>query len=213
MKVSEIIDLIATLSVGLDNIQKSDVEIYLKYLNLAHRELYRLTAQFNQDLIISETLINTQGSNTLTLSQIPVCINKVFVPLLNIYLPRISMVDVIDIDPSFQQTGYPVRYFCQKNVIQFYPKQTVNVYETIVWYCPPCSDFTIDTPESDIPYPVDYHSVLAKGALKYVFQEESGFRNTPQQVDALKDWENGSKELISSLINSGSQTFSTFRRV
>jgi len=40
--VSEIIDLMGHLSIGRDNVSADEEKIFLKYINLAHFELYSL---------------------------------------------------------------------------------------------------------------------------------------------------------------------------
>ena len=52
MNVENVIKIIANLSEGLDDPTKEDKEIYLKYLNLAYEELFKLIIQVNPEVKI-----------------------------------------------------------------------------------------------------------------------------------------------------------------
>ena len=56
------------LSLGNDNITQVERAIFLQYLNLANLELYQITANFNQDLLVQVTLANQVDSNQVQIS-------------------------------------------------------------------------------------------------------------------------------------------------
>lgn len=212
MQVSDLLVLMANLSVGLDNTTPSERAIFLQYLNLAHLELYQQTANFNQDLIIQETLSNEENENTITLSQTPYVMNAVYDVMHKQVLDRISYTDLLMQDPALSATGNPKQYFLQKNLLQFYPTQTA-ITQVNVWYIPQPSLLTEMTAEEDIPYPLAYHPVLVDGALYYLFQQEGGFKNTTKENEARERWNIGKTRLLSYLYTSSGEFLSTFSNV
>ena len=210
MRVSGILTLMGHLSVGNDNITPSERAIFLQYLNLAHLELYQETANFNQDLLIMENLV--EGTNTVRLSRMPYLISSVYVLTNKQKLTRLSLGEAIENDPDFSDRGTPSAYFVQKDTIQFVPTQTMAI-PVVIWYVPQPSPLTEETDEGDIPYPVAYHPVLADGALYYLFQEEGGFKNTQKELEARERWKTGKSKLLSYLHNSSGQSFSTFSSI
>lgn len=212
MQVSDLLGVMANLSVGLDNTTPTERTIFLQYLNLAHFELYQETANFNQDLILQENLANPENTNTVTLSQIPYVMNAVYDVTHKKTLNRISRADLLSLDPALSVTGDPKKYFMQKNILQFYPTQTA-VTQVSVWYTPQPSLLTENTDESEIPYPPAYHPVLVDGGLYYLFQQEGGFKNTTKENEALIRWQNGKTRLLSYLYTSSGEFLPTFSSV
>ena len=212
MQVSDLLGLMANLSVGLDNTTPTERTIFLQYLNLAHFELYQETANFNQDLILQENLANLENTNTVTLSQIPYVMNAVYDVTHKQTLNRISRADLVAQDPALAATGTPEKYFIQKDSLQFYPTQTA-VTQVSVWYTPQPSLLTENTDESEIPYPPAYHPVLVDGGLYYLFQQEGGFKNTTKENEALIRWQNGKTRLLSYLYTSSGEFLPTFSNV
>ena len=201
-----------TLSLGNDNIKAQERAIFLQYLNLAHFELYQETANFNQDLLVSQNIPNVPGNNYVTLARPPLIINTVYLPSLKKELKRISVVDALKADPDSSQTGAPYGYVRRRNRVEFFPKQ-ITAMPVTVWYIPQPSLLAENTLETDIPYPIVYHPVLADGALYYLFQEEGGFKNAQKANEANNRWEVGKTKLLSYLYNSSGQRLSTFSNV
>lgn len=212
MQVSDLLGVMANLSVGLDNTTPTERTIFLQYLNLAHFELYQETANFNQDLILQENLANLENTNTVTLSQIPYVMNAVYDVTHKQTLNRISRADLVAQDPALAATGTPEKYFIQKDSLQFYPTQTA-VTQVSIWYTPQPSLLTENTDESEIPYPPAYHPVLVDGGLYYLFQQEGGFKNTTKENEALIRWKNGKTRLLSYLYTSNGEFLPTFSNV
>ena len=212
MEVSTLLSLMGNLSLGNDNITQVERAIFLQYLNLANLELYQITANFNQDLLVQVTLANQVDSNQVQLPETPYLVNSVYDLTHKRKLCRISLSDAIDRDGSKTSTGNPTRYFMQKDLLQFVPTQTA-ITSINVWYVPQPSTLTEQTPEQDIPYPLAYHPVLVDGALYYLFQEEGGFKNIQKAQAAQARWEVGQTRLLAYLYNSSGQLFSTFSSV
>ena len=212
MEVSTLLNLIGNLSLGNDNITAVERGIFLQYLNLAHLELYQVTANFNQDLLVQVTLANQVDSNQVQLPEIPYLVSSVYDLTHQRQLRRISLSDAITKDPAFTAKGNPIQYFVQKDLLQFVPAQTA-ITSINVWYAPQPTTLTEQTPEQDIPYPLAYHPVLVDGALYYLFQEEGGFKNLQKAQAAQARWEVGQTRLLAYLYNSSGQLFSTFSSV
>ena len=212
MTVVYLLTLMGHLSLGNDNIGAAERSIFLHYLNLAHFELYQVTATFNQDLIVFETLTNVQGENTVTLARSPYALQSVYDQTHQKLLTRISLADLLKKDPAFKATGHPFHYFLQSRRIHFYPLQTA-VMSVKVGYVPQPVPLTEQTEEQDIPYPLAYHPVLVDGALYYLFQEEGGFKNAQKATEAERRWDTGRSRLLSYLYNASGETLSTFSSV
>jgi hypothetical protein len=218
MRISELLTLMGNLSVGNDNITSTERAIFMQYLNLAHLELYQETANFNRDLIRAEPSMENlaheeqarlAATNTVKLSRMPYLIISVYNLLTRQKLPRLSLEEVIEIDPGLSGKGTPTAYFVQKDTIRFVPAQGVAM-PVIVWYVPQPQTLTETTEEGDVPYPVAYHPILVDGALYYLFQEEGGFKNTHRELEARERWKTGKSRLLSYLHSSSGQSFSTF---
>ena len=212
MLVSGLLSLMGNLSLGNDNITKEERTIFLQYLNLAHLELYQVTANFNQDLLTHTTLANQADSNQVQLPEIPYLVNSVYDLTHKRVLCRIALSDILEKDPAFSRTGHPTQYFVQKDILQFVPVQTA-ITSIKIWYVPQPIILAENTPEQDIPYPFAYHPVLVDGALYYLFQEEGGFKNLQKAVDAKERWEVGQTKLLSYLYNASGAVLSTFSSV
>jgi hypothetical protein len=212
MSVSTLLTLMGHLSLGNDNITSEERQIFLHYLNLAHFELYQVTAPFNQDLFVFETLTNVLGENAVILSRPPYAVQSVYDQTHQKKLTRSSLADILEKDPGFTATGHPRQYFLQGSVVHFYPPQTAVTSVRVV-YTPQPVLFTEETQDPDIPYPIAYHPVLVDGALYYVFQEEGGFKNPQKAIEAQKRWEDGRSRLLSSLYNTSGETLTTFMSV
>ena len=210
MTVAYLLTLMGHLSLGNDNISAAERAIFLHYLNLAHFELYQVTATFNQDLIVFETLTNVQGENTVTLARSPYAMQSVYDQTHQKKLTRISLADLLKKDPAFKATGYPLQYFLHSRVIHFYPLQTA-VMSVKVGYVP--QPVLLTEQEQEIPYPLAYHPVLVDGALYYLFQEEGGFKNAQKATEAERRWDTGRSRLLSYLYNASGETLSTFSSV
>ncbi len=212
MQVSGLLSLMGNLSLGNDNITKEEKTIFLQYLNLAHLELYQVTANFNQDLLTHTTLANQVDSNQVQLPETPYLVNGVYDLTHKRQLHKVCLSDILEKDPAFSRTGHPIQYFVQKDILQFVPIQTA-ITSIKIWYIPQPVILAENTPEQDIPYPFAYHPVLVDGALYYLFQEEGGFKNLQKAVDAKERWEVGQTRLLSYLYNVSGQTFTTFSSV
>ena len=212
MEVSTLLSLMGNLSLGNDNITQVERAIFLQYLNLANLELYQITANFNQDLLVQVTLANQVDSNQVQLPEIPYLVSYVYDITHQRQLRRISLTDAITKDPAFTANGNPTQYFVKRDILEFIPKQTA-ITSINLWYVPQPTTLTEQTPEQDIPYPLAYHPVLVDGALYYLFQEEGGFKNLQKAQAAQARWEVGQTRLLAYLYNSSGQLFSTFSSV
>ena len=212
MEVSTLLSLMGNLSLGNDNITQVERAIFLQYLNLANLELYQITANFNQDLLVQVTLANQVDSNQVQLPETPYLVNSVYDLTHQRQLRRISLNDAITKDPAFIANGNPTQYFVKRDVLEFVPTQT-TITSIKIWYVPQPIILAENTPEQDIPYPLAYHPVLVDGALYYLFQEEGGFKNLQKAQAAQARWEIGQTRLLAYLYNSSGQLFSTFSSV
>lgn len=204
-----------TLSLGNDNVSESERSIFLKYLNRSHEQLFAKTANLNRNLPINEQVANVQDSNDVVLGNSIFSMLKVYVPSLGREGGKLKYKDIftlIEEDPGLKEKGLPTNYWITGNTIHFYPKQTA-VFNTSVWYIPSITLFDLNTQEDEIPYPVEYHRVLADGALWYLFQDAAGFKNPTKEQEAKIRWEDGKAELLSYLYNSEDSLIFTFSNV
>ena len=215
MEVAKLLTLMGNLSLGNDNITEIERAIFLQYLNLAHLELYQVTANFNQDLLEKYDAEIPANTHEHDLGFTPYLINEVWVGASlasSRKLKRQSLVTLLATLPFWQNPGTPKYYYLRKQVIGFVPKSIVP-FEVMLHYVAQPITLTEQTLEQDIPYPLAYHPVLVDGALYYLFCEEGGFKNLQKAQAAQARWEIGKTRLIAYLHNSSGTSFSTFSSV
>ena len=212
MNVKEIIQLAAEQSVGLESPTSLDENVYLKYLNLIHGELYRKTAAINpQASMVTESHATDDGS--FKPDQLPVMIRSVYVAIAgnSLVLKPISYDKILTKDPEMTLGGQPHYWFFLNNKIQTYPRQE-NTFKII--YVKEPDALTIETLSEQIPYPPLYHQVLVDGTCYYLFQGETGLKNSKELEQAAAKWEKGRNELYAYFMTlSGTGSLSTFSEV
>lgn len=201
MNATDIIQLAADLSVGLDTPTDLDKSLYLRYLNLVHFDVYKTVGVNNPYLpIIQETVSVTEGVGKLKGS--PFIIKSV-----NYYesnSPKILKATSYDVilssDPQEKETGSPRYWYYAGQALHIYPKATQEIH---VVYMPSAKAFTLDTIEEEIPYPPLYHHVLADGICYYILQSDSGMRTKDEAKLALAKYDKGKKSLHGYLVALG----------
>ena len=210
MTVAQILTLMGSLSFGDKNITETETSLFLNYLNLAHLELYGETASFNQMLYEFEVLEKEEHEADVILAKTPYVMGMVYVPSLKKKLKQFPLQEAIEDNPDRSKRGVVKGYTLEKGnrlvVWPFDPKPL----PLVVWYIPEASLFIERTPESEIPYPRSYHNILADGALYYVFQDQSGFKNPQKMEEAKRRWILGKQRLLSYLRGSNNISLSTF---
>ncbi len=198
------------MSVGQDDSSPSDQAIFLKYLNLAHQELFPITAHINSDLLIAKLVPTVVDENILYLSQPFYMINKVHIQGQYTTLRRLTFDQYLNMSLlNSREAGSPRYFSVHKKGIYLYPAPTDGVYQVAVFYIPLVT-LTLDMEEDDIPYPVAYHHVLLNGALTLLFRDESGFRSTSKEQDIKEDWVAGQRNLVSFLSYQSCGSLSTY---
>ena len=208
MLVSEIIDLMGHLSIGRDNVSADEEKIFLKYINLAHFELYQRTAGLNADLLTKQTIASVD--DTLTLTTAPFLISSVIDTKNRIILKKVSIFEGVE-SQLYAYESIPGQYYCQKNILHLVPSPKVPL-SFDVWFVPQPAPLASSTFEADIPYPVAFQSSLADGGLYYLFQEEGGFKNSQKASEAQSRWLAAKSSLNAYLYNTGGNNLSTYTR-
>lgn len=222
MDVTEIIKLLATLSIGLDDIDvtdenNSDVIVFLRYINLVYFELLQATANENPLIVkLHETLDCTDG--VLAPTSNPIFIPKVIYNISsNLALVGALEGDILQNDPSLKQTGSPYQWYYANGVINVYPLVTSSVADGGgfgIRYIPQPSALKLSSLSSDILIPPLFQQILADGAAYYVFQSENGFKDQTKMVSAMTRWEDGKRKLFSYMKNiSGKKILSSYSPV
>ena len=216
MNVSEMLSTMQNLGIG-DVYRDSDTNrILLNFLNLAHDELYRETASFNINNFFIDTITSIANTTSIQLTKIPFLISNVF-PV-GFYVPgnELEGMDFIDFTKytiRFTNPGVPLVYSNVGQELNFYPISPGIQYTFKIFYPPERTRLEINTPESAIPYPLSYHGVLVDGGLYYLFQDESGFKNTLKENEALRRWKSGKANLIAYLKGYSKQKTRTYSSV
>lgn len=212
MNVKEIITLLSSLSIGLDEPTESDTTIFLRYLNLAYFELLRSTILKNPVYPkIRETLACTDGILDPTANSI-YSIRIVYVSDSNTPLKETNFDYISKIDPSLSKTSTaPDFYYYDSGNVNIYPLYTGNIG---IVYCSNPNNLNINSLSSDIYIPEIYHSVLVDGASYYLFQSETGFKNEIKMQEAFNRWKDG-RTLLSEYLTAlgGQKYFSTYSSV
>ncbi len=210
MTVDKMISLMRILGIGEVYNDNDSKRIALDYLNLANDELYRETANINSRIFEKSTKTSVADESFITLDNEPFSVISVLSTVTKGFLKPYSVIDFDTYKTQRVYFGYPEIYSDLGAVISFYPLVAGTPYTFDVWSAKKRSLIEENTPESAIPYPSEYHGILVDGALYYMFQDESGFKNTAKENQALRRWLNGKINLTSYLYGSGRQYISTF---
>jgi hypothetical protein len=208
------ISLMKTLGIGNVLGDSTSQAIALQYLNLAHEELYSETANINcQNFINDPNLESVAGQTHVTLSFNPFTVLKVFPIGHKFPLSPKSVLELEEYKFLNPSSGNPCFFNNIEKTLNFFPIISTSIYNFNVWYSPERTLFDENTPETAIPYPLSYQRVLVDGALYYLFQDESGFKNPKKEDQALRRWETGKINLKSYFYGANKQSISTFRSV
>ena len=196
MDVKEIISLMALMGVGLDEPTPTDQDIFLKYLNLAHYELYRITAA---------SLIRFIGENSsyqfdetgkiLNLPSFYFSLDEFEYNGTPLIFKDINVIKREFSDNSLTSSGQPLHWYYKYGGDVFLYPVFGTPSEVNVTVIPNVKKFTILTTSEEIPYPEPYVTSLIHGALYYVFQSESGFKNIEKMKSEEAKW-NQEKTLL-----------------
>jgi hypothetical protein len=217
MHVSEMIENLGLLSVGLDNLSNKDKDVFLKYLNLVHFDLYRLTALVNPYVESIKSINATIFDN---IDRYIEGINPFHVDAVYFgtganatILKQTTKRGVLAVDPELTATGNPTNWYInRKNKICIYP--TVYTDTITVVYIQQPIKLTLNDVETDVPYPPAYHQILVDGAAYYIYQSEGGLKNRDELATALLKYNAGKMELMTYLNNAiGTGVISTYSRV
>lgn len=222
MDVTEILKILATLSIGLDDIDvtnenDSDVIVFLRYINLVYIQLLNATASENPLIVkFHEKLDCING--VLSPTSKPIFFPKVIYDISsNTPLMGTLEGDVLQKDPSLTETGSPFQWYYSNGDINVYPLATslvVNGGGFGIRYIAQPSLLKLTSLSSDILIPPMYQQILADGASYYVFQSETGFKDQGKMMSAQAKWEDGKRQLFSYMKNiSGKKILSTYSPV
>lgn len=214
MDVSEILSLLATLSIGLDDPDDGDTLVFMKYINLAYFELLQSVLTESPTVVkLHEQLDCTNG--VLSATSQSIFIPKVVYDIAtNVPMSGTTEEDILKFDPAVIKTGNPQKWYYANGVINTYPLSTTTVDAGGgfgIRYIAQPAPLTALSVSSDILIPASYQQVLADGASYYVFQSETGFKDQNKMLSAQAKWENGKKILFSFMKNiSGKKHYSTY---
>ncbi len=218
MDVSEILKLLATLSIGLDDPSDSDKVVFMQFINLCYFELLQTTlSQSPLATINHETLDCTDGDCAFTST--PIFIPKVVYDIAsNTPLIGTTYDAVISKDPGLTNTeGTAQEWYYSGGIISVYPLVTSIVADGNgigIRYIEQPAPLTENSESSEILIPYMYQQVLADGASYYLFQSETGFKDQTKMASAMTRWEDGKRKLFAYMKNvSGKKYFSTYSPV
>ena len=213
MLVSDILNITANFSLGLDFPTPDDLPIYLRYLNLAHFEAYRYTALINPFLNVNRETLDVDNGIAPPLSNTFFSIRKVYRTDTNKPLIETSYDEIIDKDPSLTQAGFPDYWYFINNSLNVWPLWTQAQGVGII-YNRSVTPLNLNDDLSP-PYPVEFHPVLADGTAYFLFQgEEAGFKNDSKMKIAQDRWNKGKADLYNYLFAvSRKKVYSTYSRI
>lgn len=214
MNIQDMIVLMGNLALGENNYDDFKT-IALKYLNLAHSELYRKTASVNSDILEEEVKVSAVPNNYISLNKDPFLVLSVFNGSDSTPLKQLDKISFFKYRTFNNITSNPSTYCIYKKEkrIKFAPFDPSIAYNITTFYVPEVSLLELNTIEEQIPYPKSFHEVLVNGGLYYLFQEESGFKNTLKQNEFMDKWIRGKSDLISYFTASNNQEITTFSNV
>ncbi len=210
MNVSDMISAMNILGIGEVYNDDDSTRIALVFLNLAHDELYRETANLNSDVLVKDIITTTANQSILPLGRPTFSVSKVLQVGSKRKIKGKSVLEFADYESENIESADPLIYTKIKQTVNIHPIIPTSIYTFNIWSVPERTPLFINTLESAIPYPLSYQSVLVNGALYYLFQDESGFKNQTRENEALRRWINGKSDLISYLYGSNNQSINTF---
>jgi hypothetical protein len=192
MKIDDMLNFMAIQGIGNDSPTDEDKTIYLKYLNVAHNELYSLITLWGsaKSTYFPVDIVNGQGVLPNDVMRIARAVDVEHKQVLDVE----DIARLEEVDPLLEATGTPTCYYIQEPYIHTYPA-TTHTLQLRYFKFP--NELTISTAETDIPYPAPYHHVLVDGALYYLLQAEGGFKAIPKIREAAIRWQTGKTALIS----------------
>lgn len=236
LTVSDAIDTMALLSVGRDNVGDYEKVIFLRYLDLANKELFQKTATINSDIVIrsnQKTLHDNfaiSGQKSLLFlkrrdgsSSAPFRILSIKDYAKQKTYKEITLSSALEISPFLDSGFLKSCFYTNFGSIYFFDDSIpANTELNCCWIPQPTTlslDMEMTTDDSyslEIPYPPAYQNILIDGALYYLFQDEDGFRSSQKMAAAQNRWEVGKSRLIAYLMNknnSGYDRVSTFSSI
>ena len=213
MQVTEILETMALMSVGGDNLTPKTKSIFLRYLNLANRNIYNKTASINPDLLINEQIQSIQNNEDVQLNQNPFLVSSLYVENQYPGLLLKTFLDFIDFKKNFNGEGEPQVFTFRKDTVSIYPIRANTQYNLDIWYTSQPIILDENTAENDIPCPLSFHNLLVDEALYYLFLDEEGFKDSRKSMEAKERAKDQKKELISYLYANSNQILGTFSNV
>lgn len=213
MQVIDILQTMALMSVGGDNLTPKTKAIFLRYLNLANGDIYNKTANINPDLLVNEQLQTNQDSEDVQLNQNPFLVSALYVENQYPGLLLKTFLDFIDFKKNYNGNGDPQVFTFRKDTVSISPIRANTQYNLDIWYTPQPIILDENTAENDIPYPLSFHDVLVNKALYYLFLDEDGFKDSRKSMEAKERSKDQEKDLISYLYANSNQTLGTFSNV
>lgn len=211
MNVSDMINVMKTLGIGQVYGDDETNQIFLTFLNLANDQLYSETANINSGILVNEpALVSVINQNSVTLTKTPFSISRVFPVGKKNALDGKSVLDFADYQFANSDSNDPSVYTSIGKNLMFWPFVNDISYTMNVWYAPERTMLDLTTQESGIPYPASYQRVLVDGALYYLFQDESGFKNPKKENSAMERWDKGRMDLKSYFYGSNKMSIRTF---
>lgn len=124
MDVSQILSLLGTLSIGLDQPTDSDIVVYMLYLNIAYSEILQETISQNPNVpILTDTLIPSSSGqiSPSQFSQIPFIFKTVYDAGSNRTLTATNLQAIQKKDPGFIRSGMPLEWYYSGGNLNIYP--------------------------------------------------------------------------------------------
>lgn len=215
MNVKEIVAQAVSLGTGIERFSKLTQDLYVRYLNQAHFDLYALLAPVNFPayLVYDDKTRDDPEVKKVFFVQ-SVCLQNSIIPL-----EKALYQDLIEGDPFLEQRGDPRVWYHQEQgdtwTIHLYPvpERAPEEVKFRVYYVPSPKLLKIEQREEEIPYPSLHHSTLVDGLMYYIIQSDQGFNNSVDLKIYLDRWEKKKAALLASYQMSKQRKFSTFSEV
>lgn len=204
--VSEILDNVINLSVGINDVDTEEKGKFLKYLNMACRELYRLTAPLDDNL--SVTHLANGFDETAGIELYDADAGKIgILTVRNVRTNRIIFERVPYLflqEKKFLNESYRPIYCVQNNVITIY-SNLAKPYDVFIGYVPDFIDLQEESigsfPHTTIPFRPSFQNLLVYGTLYYVYQDMDGFKSSIKESIAVDEWTKGKMRYSNYLLN------------
>lgn len=202
MDVSEMLTLVANVSVNEDEPDSVLTARHLRYLNLAYNRIWTRIAKANGNILeTTQSVTVTSGAGTL--SPVPYKVQSVVDTTNGNILEFKNPLWLEEQNPDLDDTGTPKYcYISGSSTLNVYPSSSITAR---VRYMPQITELTSSTTSANISLPAEHHQIIPVGALMWIFLDERDARSEAEISRMKFEYRELMGELLDHLSTNGTQ--------